>query len=318
MSSTSQPGSLQQLKGRRALVTGGAGFIGSHIAQGLLDHGCSVRVLDDLSGGLRSNVPAGVEFIQASIMDRSALNAAAQGCHYVFHQAAMVSVPESVQEPLRCSDVNVLGTQYVLEAARAAKVQRVMFAASAAAYGNTPTLPCSELHVPDSYSPYAMSKVAGELLLQTYARCYAMSTVSLRYFNVYGPRQNPNSPYAAVISKFKQLVGEGKNPIIFGDGQQTRDFVFVGDVVRANLLAATSPRALSGEVINIGTGTRITLLQVLQHIARVMGRNVSPEHREVRAGDIRDSVADIAKARAVLAYEPTVEFAQGIERTLKA
>lgn len=318
MSSTSQPDSLKKLNGRRALVTGGAGFIGSHIAQGLLDLGCSVRVLDDLSGGLRSNVPAGAEFIQASIMDRAALNAATEGCHYVFHQAAMVSVPESVQEPLRCSDVNVLGTQFVLEAAKAAKVERVMFAASAAAYGNTPTLPCSEMHVPDSYSPYAMSKVAGELLLQTYARCYAMSTVSLRYFNVYGPRQNPNSPYAAVISKFKQLVGEGKNPIIFGDGQQTRDFVFVGDVVRANLLAATSPRALSGEVINIGTGTRITLLQVLQHIARVMGRNVSPEHREVRAGDIRDSVADISKARAVLGYEPTVDFAHGIERTLKA
>jgi UDP-glucose 4-epimerase len=306
------------LRGQRALVTGGAGFIGSHIAHALLAHGCAVRIVDDLSGGLRSNIPAGAELIESSIMDRAVLSRAIDGCKFVFHQAAVVSVPESVEHPVRCSEVNVLGTQYVLEAARAAKVSRVMFAASAAAYGNTPTLPCSESHVPDSYSPYAMSKVAGELLLQTYARCYGLSTVSLRYFNVYGPRQNPNSPYAAVISKFNQLIRENKSPIIFGDGLQTRDFVFVEDVVRANLLAATSPKPLAGEVLNIGTGTRITLIDVLNHIARVLGRSVTPTHKDTRAGDIRDSVADISRAKGVLGYEPSVKFAQGIERTLHA
>lgn len=306
------------LSGQRALITGGAGFIGSHLARRLLAEGCAVRVLDDLSGGFEANVPAGAEFVKASILDDDALRTAIAGCTLVFHQAAMVSVPESVDQPARCTEVNVVGTQRVLETARAAGVRRVMFAASAAAYGNTPRLPCREDQAPDSYSPYAMSKVAGELLMQTYARCFGLSTVSLRYFNVFGPRQNPNSPYAAAISKFAQLLRAGHQPTVFGDGGQTRDFVYIDNVVDANLLAATSPRPLAGEVINIGTGTRTSLMDVLDHMGRVLGVPSTPKHGPERAGDVRDSVADISRASELLGYQPKVDFGGGIRRTLTA
>jgi UDP-glucose 4-epimerase len=297
-----------------ALITGGAGFIGSNLARRLLEFGARVTVLDDLSGGFRENVPAGARFVEASILDDDALRDAAQGCRFVFHEAAMVSVPESVHDPQRCAAVNIVGTQRVLEAARAAGAQRVLFAASAAAYGGEPKLPSKETDVPDCRSPYAASKVAGEALLCAYANCYPISTVSLRYFNVFGEGQNANSAYAAAISAFHKALSSGKQPTIYGDGKQTRDFVHISNVVHANLLAATSPRQFKGEVINIGTGVQTNLLQVLEHMGRAMNVQARPHFADPRAGDVRDSVADISRARDLLGYEPITDFTAGLRQ----
>jgi nucleoside-diphosphate-sugar epimerase len=304
--------------GARVLITGGAGFIGSHLGHALAGVGAQVRVLDDLSGGFAENLPKGAELFRASILDEAQLERAIEGCRYVFHQAAMVSVPESVEKPGECMRVNVLGTERVLSAAVRAKVSRVMFAASAAAYGNTPSLPSREDHLPDSYSPYAMSKIGGELLMQTFARCYGLSTVSLRYFNIFGPRQNPKSPYAAAISKFTDVLRSGKKPTIFGDGSQTRDFTYIDNVVLANLLAASTPRPLAGEVINIGTGQRIDLLSVLRVMGQVLKVDSTPTPGPPRAGDVKDSVADISRARSLLGYDPIVGFDQGLRQTLES
>ena len=228
----------------------------------------------------------------------------------------MVSVPQSVAQPGECMMVNVVGTQRVLSAAARAGVQRVMFAASAAAYGNTPSLPSRESDLPDSWSPYAASKISGELLLQTFARCASLSTVSLRYFNVFGPRQDPKSPYAAAISAFAEALIASRRPKIFGDGEQTRDFVPIENVVHANLLAAASPRPLAGEVINIGCAGRIRLVDVLAEMGAALGVKVDPEFLPSRAGDVRHSSADISRARDLLGYQPIVPFAEGIRRTL--
>lgn len=303
--------------GRRALVTGGAGFIGSHLSAALLGLGARVRILDNLTTGHERNIPAGAEFVRGSILDESALARAAEGCDLVFHEAAMVSVPQSVEHPDECVRVNVLGTERVLAAARANGARRVLFAASAAAYGNTPALPSSEAHLPDCWSPYAMSKVAGEMLLRTYALNYGLSTLSLRYFNVFGPRQDPKSPYAAVISAFCDAMIGGREPRVMGDGLQTRDFVPIENIVHANLLGAASETPLMGEVVNVGCAGRITLLQVLDRMAAVLGRSVRPEHGPPRAGDVRHSSADIGRARALLGYEPIVGFDEGIRRTLE-
>jgi len=300
------------------LITGGAGFIGSHLAHRLVELGANVRVLDDLSGGFKENVPSEATLFESSILDESKLRGAARGCRYVFHEAAMVSVPESVEDPRRCAEVNLLGTEKVLEAAKEAGAERIVFAASAAAYGGNPKLPSREDHAPDSNSPYAASKIAGEMLMQAFGRCYELSTVSLRYFNIFGPRQNPDSPYAAVISAFQKALSAGKQPTIYGDGKQTRDFTYIDNVVHANLLAASSPREFRGEILNIGTGKRISLLDVLEHMGRVLKLKVSPQFAPPRAGDVRDSVADISKARELLGYEPIVDFASGIERLLRA
>ncbi|CAN5799831.1 SDR family oxidoreductase [soil metagenome] len=317
MSSIPLPNSAREkLAGATCLITGGAGFIGSHLAHALVGLGARVRVIDNLCGGFRANVPAAAEFVEASILDDAKLRAAAGGCQFVFHQAAMVSVPESVEAPDECMRVNVLGTERVLSAARSAQATRVMFAASAAAYGNTPTLPSREDHLPDAYSPYAMSKIAGELLMQSFSRCYGLSTVSLRYFNIFGPRQNPLSPYAAAISKFTQVLRDGKRPTIFGDGEQTRDFTYIDNVVLANLLAATAPGPLMGEIVNIGTGARISLKLTLAHMGRILKTDATPIPGPERAGDVRHSVADISRARELLGYAPIVDFASGLERTL--
>jgi nucleoside-diphosphate-sugar epimerase len=298
------------------LITGGAGFIGSHLAHRLVELGAEVCVIDDLSGGFKANVPAEARFLEASILDDTALREAASGCAYIFHEAAVVSVPQSVENPAQCVSVNVTGTEKVLEAARDASVRRVIFAASAAAYGGNPQLPSREDHPPDCRSPYAASKVAGELLLCAFARCYGISTVSLRYFNIFGPRQNPTSAYAAAISAFAHALKSRRQPTIFGDGQQTRDFTYIDNVVHANLLAAASHRNFTGEVINIGTGARLSLLDVLSKMTEVAGVNIQPRFEQPRPGDVRHSSADITKARTLLGYEPTVDFATGIERTM--
>ncbi len=302
---------------RTVLITGGAGFIGSHLAHAMAERGARVRILDDLSGGFRENLPAGAQLTHGSILEDDALRTSMDGCDLVFHHAAMVSVPESVEHPQRCTHINVVGTQRVLDAARAAGVRRVVFAASAAAYGDTPALPCREDQIPDPYSPYAMSKIAGEMLMQSYSRCFGLSTVNLRYFNIFGPRQNPHSPYAAAITKFAQVLRRRERPRIFGDGLQTRDFTFIDNVVQANLLAASCPQMLAGEVFNIGTGRRVTLLEALRAMGDVLGVPSEPITGPARPGDIRDSVADISKAQRVLGYGPRVGFEEGIKRTLQ-
>jgi len=321
-----RPEFVEAYRGSTVLITGGAGFIGSHLAAGLARLGARVRVLDDLSGGYEANLDearaaaarsgGSVEFIRASVLDGPALREATGGCRHVFHQAAMVSVPQSVEQPERCMRLNVGGTERVLEEARAAGVKRVMFAASAAAYGNDPSLPSREDNLPDCWSPYAASKVAGELLLRTFSRCYGLGTVALRYFNIFGPRQDPNSPYAAVITAFARALIGGRRPRIMGDGEQTRDFTYIDNVVYANLLAGATGRDLTGDVINIGTGCRIRLLDVLAHMGRVLEVDATPEFAEPRPGDVRHSTADISRARERLGYEPVVDFGEGIARTL--
>ncbi|MCA3004849.1 MAG: NAD-dependent epimerase/dehydratase family protein [Planctomycetaceae bacterium] len=306
--------------GATVLITGGAGFIGGHIAHAAAALGARVRVMDDLSGGTMANVPAGAEFIQADVRDTAAVSRAVAGCRFVFHQAAMVSVPVSVEKPAECLAVNVVATDALLAACAKAGVQRVMFAASAAAYGNEPRLPCREDQNADAWSPYAMSKVTGELLCQSYSRCFGLSTAALRYFNVYGERQNPNSAYAAVISAFHKALTTGVRAKIFGDGKQTRDFVHVLDVVRANLLAAACQERLAGRPMNIGTGVKTDLRTVLSRMAEalgVAGEAGEPEFHPARAGDIRESVADISLAGRVLGYAPTQDFASGIRRMLE-
>jgi UDP-glucose 4-epimerase len=304
--------------GSTVLITGGAGFIGSHLARRLLKLGAAVRVIDDLSTGRRSNLPPEpVEFIEASILDERALREAVDGCRLLFHQAAMVSVPRSVQEPLTCAAINTTGTERVLEAARDAGVQRVMFASSAAVYGDEPRLPSREDDPIVCCSPYAASKAAGEALMTAFARCYGLSTISLRYFNIFGPRQDPHSPYAAAIAAFVDAMLAGRPPTIFGDGRQTRDFTPVANVVHANLLAASSERELHGQAVNIGTGRQVNLLEVLAEMARHLKVEATYRFAPPRAGDVRDSTADITRARELLGYEPHVEFATGLGELLE-
>jgi len=304
---------FEVFRGGRALVTGGAGFIGSHIVRWLLDLGSEVVVLDDLSTGYAANLDgAGAELRVGSILEEDLLREATAGCRFVFHEAAMVSVPQSVDEPEQCVRVNIEGTWRVLDAARDAGVRRVVFASSAAVYGPNPRLPSRETDPVDCVSPYAASKAAGEAAISAYGSCYDVSTVSLRYFNVFGPRQDPKSAYAAVIAAFLDALQAGKTPTIFGDGGQTRDFVAIENVVAANLLAAASPRDLTGETINIGTGVRTSLLDLLAALATRLGVDVAPVFAADRAGDVRDSVADIGRARELLGYDPRVDLTAGL------
>ena len=307
--------------GAKVLVTGGAGFIGSHLCQALSALGARVVALDDLSGGGDGDFAAigPVEFARGSILDESLLTRCVEGCRYVFHQAALGSVPGSVKEPVRYYDVNCTGTIRVLEAARAAGVKRVMFAASASAYGSSEVLPKVETMPAEPISPYAASKVAGEAFLRAYSASYpALDTVALRYFNIFGPRQNANSAYAAAIAAFATAALSGKSPTIFGDGEQSRDFTDVDNVVHANLLAARSERALGGEVINIATGRRVTVNELVgEVIAFVRNRNLRPTHASERAGDVRHSLADIERAKQLLGYEPIVDFREGLTETLE-
>lgn len=311
----------EAFRGRRALVTGGAGFIGSHLTGALISVGASVSVVDDLSGTFGSWANLGgvdVTRVSASIQDADAVARAAEGCDYVFHLAALGSVPGSVAEPRRYQEVNVGGTLNVLEAARAAGVKRVMFAASSAAYGDSEVLPKVESMPVLPKSPYAANKVAGEALLRAYAGSYGLDTVSLRYFNIFGPNQNANSAYAAVIAAFAKAILSGQRPVVFGDGEQSRDFTYVDNAVHANLLAAASPTPLRGEVINVATGTRITVNELGQAMLKLLGRDdLTIDHRPERAGDVKHSLADISKAEHLLGYRPIVDFDDGLATTVR-
>jgi nucleoside-diphosphate-sugar epimerase len=299
------------------LVTGGAGFIGSHLSEELVRRGHTVRVADSLITGKRSNLEhvPGVEFLEGDLADEAFARRAVDGMHYVLHQAAIPSVPRSVKDPITSNRANVDATLNVLVAARDAGVKRLVFAGSSSAYGNTPTLPKHEDMPSHPLSPYALQKVVGEQYLQLFTRLYGLETVSIRYFNVFGPRQDPSSPYSGVISVFATALIENRSPTIYGDGEQTRDFTYVANVVDGVLRACEADGA-SGEVINVATGGRISLNQLFRTMRDLVGRNLEPTYVDTRAGDVRDSQADIAKARRILGYEPTVSFEQGLERTV--
>jgi UDP-glucose 4-epimerase len=305
---------------RRALVTGGAGFIGSHLTDALLAAGWQVRVLDDFSSGREPNVAAArsrAEIVRGDLRDAKTLAECMAGCEVVFHQGAVPSVPRSVAEPVRTHDVNATGTLAVLEAARGAGVRRVVYAASSSAYGDTPQLPKVETMPANPRSPYALQKWAGETYCRLYTELYGLETVALRYFNVFGPRQDPKSEYAAVVPRFATACLRGEPAVIYGDGGQTRDFTFVADAVRANLLAADSPKA-SGAVVNVAGGKRVSLLELLGAIAEICGTRIPPRHEPGRAGDVRDSLADLGRARDLLGYEPAVPLREGIARTVES
>ena len=300
-------------------MTGGAGFIGSHLADALVALGARVRVLDDLSNGRESNLAgaaAAAEFVRASILDDAALDRAFAGADTVFHHAALGSVPRSIEVPEEYERVNVLGTLRVLEAARRAGVRRVVFAASSSAYGDTPALPKHESIRPDPRSPYAFTKLAGEHLMRSWALSYGIETVSLRYFNIFGPRQRHDSPYAAVIPMFAEAIRAGGRPVVFGDGRQSRDFTFITNAVHANLLAAACPRRLQGEVVNVACGARFSLLELLDALGQLLGARPDPEFRPARAGDVRDSEADIRLADELLGYRVVVPFQDGLRATV--
>lgn len=305
------------------LITGGAGFIGSHIAEALLKRGETVCIFDNLSTGRQPNLEAlrglsgNLEIINGDLRDLATVQAAVKGIEVIFHQAALASVPRSIKDPISSLETNINGTQNVLLAARDQGVRRVVYASSSSVYGNTPTLPKHEEMSTAPMSPYAIQKLTGELLCGVFTRIYGLETVALRYFNVFGPRQDPASEYAAVIPRFLTALLKGQRPIVFGDGEQTRDFTYIENVVQANLLAATSKDAI-GAAMNIGCGERVSLNHVLQIAGELLGTRVEAEYREPRPGDVRDSLADINKARRLLGYKPEVNFKEGLARTLDA
>ncbi len=314
-----QSPTFPELRGCRVLVTGGAGFIGSHLTTALHGLGAVATVLDDLvAGGDPAALPAGVRFVRGSILDQAVLADVTAGCRFVFHQAALGSVPRSVEQPRLYHDVNVTGTLNVLEAARAAGVKRVMFAASSSAYGDTPTLPKVETMPAAPLSPYAANKVAAEAMMAAYAHSYGVDTACLRYFNIFGPRQSPDNAYAAVIAAFAKAIVNGRRPVIFGDGQQSRDFTYVDNVVRANLLAATAKGPLNGAVINVACGQRVTVTELAVDMADLLGRpDLTPEYKPERTGDVKHSLADLGAAKRLLGYEPIVEFREGLRATVR-
>ncbi|TMA72736.1 MAG: SDR family oxidoreductase [Deltaproteobacteria bacterium] len=298
------------------VVTGGAGFIGSNLVDALVRRGDRVRVLDDLSTGRRENLagqPA-VEVVVGDLRDPATLSRALAGATGVFHQAALRSVPRSVDDPRSSNDVNVTGTLGLLLACRDAGVRRVVYASSSSVYGDDPTLPQVETQATRPISPYAVSKLAAEYYCQVFARLYGVETVSLRYFNVFGPRQNPESKYSAVIPRFLQLALDGEPLEVHGDGEQSRDFTFIDNVVQANLLAMTVP-GVAGEVFNVACGSRHSLLAIAGAIGDFLGRAPARHHVEARAGDVRHTLADIAKAERLLGYRPLVDFKEGMRRT---
>jgi UDP-glucose 4-epimerase len=305
------------------LVTGAAGFIGSNLVAALVGRGERVRGLDNLATGHWGLVKrlvtdaSSVELVTADIRDAVAMTRAMEGIEIVFHEAALGSVPRSVENPAESDEVNVHGTVIVLDAARRAGVRRVIFAASSAAYGDTPTLPKREDMAPGPLSPYAVSKVSGEQYFRVFASLYGMETACLRYFNVFGPNQLPEGPYAAAIPRFVRAALAGEPINIFGDGEHTRDFCFISNVVNANLLAAATPNKLAGDVINIAGGRRISLNDLVKEIGRVLGKTLDVRYLDPRPGDVRHSLADITRAKEILGYEPTVTWENGIPPTIE-
>ncbi|MDQ3685066.1 MAG: SDR family oxidoreductase [Acidobacteriota bacterium] len=304
------------------LVTGGAGFIGSHIAASLLASGARVRIIDDLSTGHRENIEeisrgGDLDFIEANLTDKDALRRALEDVEVVFHEAAIPSVPRSVENPRETHEACVNATFALLLAARDAGVRRLVYAASSSAYGDQPQLPKIESMRPDPLSPYAVAKLVGEYYCQVFTRAYGLETVALRYFNVFGPRQDPSSQYSGVISRFISVLMSGETPVIFGDGEQSRDFTYIANVVDANLKAAQSSTA-PGHVINVANGERITLNELLEVLKKLTEReNVKAEYRETRAGDVRHSLADITAARELLGYKSLVGLEEGLKETIR-
>ncbi len=299
------------------LVTGGAGFIGSNIVDELVRRGHQVAVLDDLSAGKESNlteVRGKIDLRIGNITDLAAVQSACHGADYVIHLAARTSVPRSVQNPIETNHVNIDGTLNVLVAARDAKVRRVVFAASSSAYGETPTLPKTESMPADPVSPYGITKYVGELYAKVFGRVYGLENACVRYFNVFGPRQDPSSEYSGVLSRFMLAVIEGQSPVVYGDGEQSRDFTYIENIVDETLRACEAPGA-SGLVFNGGTGARITLNQVLKMLEKITGKKIQAKYDPPRTGDIRDSQADISLAQKVLGHKPLVHFEEGLQRT---
>ncbi len=311
-------------EGSRVLVTGGAGFIGSHLTEALVDLGAHVVVIDDLSGGDEANFDTfrrracdRLVFRKGSVLDESLMAELTDGCRFVFHQAALGSVPRSVAEPKLYHEVNATGTLQVLEAARLAGVERVMFAASSSAYGDSEVLPKHEDMPMLAKSPYAANKAACESLCRAYAGSYGIDTASLRYFNIFGPRQNANSAYAAVIAAFAKAISAGEQPVIFGDGEQSRDFTFVDNAVHANLLAARCDRRIGGDVLNVACGGKVTVNELAGIMAKLMDQpHISPRYEPERAGDVKHSLADLTRVRKTIGYEPIIDFLPGIEATI--
>lgn len=303
----------------KVLVTGGAGFIGSHLAEALVAQGCQVTVLDNLTTGRRENIAHlndQLTFMEGDIRDQDVLHAAIQGCDLVFHEAAIVSVIQTIDDPMESNAVNDQGTLSVLDAARQNGVKRVVLASSCAVYGDEPEVPNQEEMQPCPKSPYAVQKLTNEWYARTYHELYGLETACLRYFNVYGPRQDPSSPYSGVISIFTTRALAGEQPVIYGDGNQYRDFIFVGDIVRANLLAASAP-GLNGDVFNIGTGRHVTINALWQMISARVGLDMAPAYQPARSGEILESVASIDRATAVFGYGPEYTFQQGLKLTIE-
>lgn len=305
---------------RTVLVTGAAGFIGSHLVDALLARGERVRGLDNFVTGCHQNLAAvrdRIQFTEASLLDRDALAEAVDGVDVIFHQAALPSVPRSVNDPRSAHQANVNGTFELLEAARAAGVKRVVYAASSSAYGNQPGFPRVETMTPMPIAPYPVQKLAGELYMQSYAQVYGMETVCLRYFNIFGPRQVPDSPYSGVMAKFILQLLRGERPTIFGDGEQARDFTYVDNAVQANLKASEAPvEQVAGRVFNVACGQRHTLNETYRIIAELLQSNLKPNYGPERAGDVRHSHASIEAARESFGYEPSVDFKEGLRRTV--
>ena len=302
------------------LITGIGGFIGSSLARALLSRGQQVRGIDNFSTGKRENLAdilSRVDFRESDILDLDAMHQACSGVDFVLHQAAIPSVPKSVLDPLASNRANVDGTVNVLVAARDAKVKRVVYAASSSAYGDTPTLPKHEAMKPDPISPYAVAKLASEHYMISFYRCYGLKTVALRYFNIFGPHQDPSSPYSGVLAKFITLMLRGEQPAIYGDGEQSRDFTYIDNAVEANLLACQAPAdKAAGQVFNVATARRVTLNETFKLLQGLTSYTGQPRYEAERGGDIKHSLADISKAEAGLAYTPKVDFEEGLRRTV--
>jgi len=301
------------------LVTGGAGFIGSNIVRRLVAAGEQVRVLDDFSTGKKENLGGivGIEVIEGSLLDENIVKQAVQGVEYILHQGAIPSVPRSVAEPLKSNEANVTGTLMLLEVARVSGVTKFVFAASSSAYGDTEVLPKVESMPGDPLSPYAVGKYCGELYAKVFAAVYGVPTVSLRYFNIFGPYQDPTSEYAAVIPKFIMSMMKGEAPLIYGDGEQSRDFTYIDNAVEANLLACRSEKIGKGEVINVACGERYSLNELMMSLNEIMGTDIRPVYADHRQGDVRHSLAAIEQARELLGYQVRVDFKEGLRRTVE-